>query len=270
MTFARLTVISISLALTAACGDDGGGGGGPNDFESGNSLSLRFDGEDDYGSAGDVADSLDETIESFSMSLWFKAEGSPAENATMMQFNPELESGAESMQVTFAWTGPDAIVVRLTPNAADGPSAEVNTTIEEPNAWNHLLVTFDATAGSDNILVYLNGLAAGSAGLTTPLETVGNVQFGRRGAGIDHFAGLLDEAALWASPLTEEEVVSVYNEGSPQDVSSDYEDYASSRTLRSLWRMGDENVGDELNVSDLISSNHFTVVGGGTFETDTP
>jgi len=275
MTFSRLIVITVSLALVAACGGDSDGDGGDGPGALTNNYSLRFDGEDDYGSAGAIDISLDEVIEAFSVSLWFKADGEPQAEATMMQLNPELESGADSMQVTLSWPSPNEIRFRVTPNASDGPAAQVTTTVDQPQSWNHFLATFDATAESGNVRVYLNGEEVGARDLTEPLNTVGNVQFGRRGFGVAHFAGLLDEAALWASALDEGEIGSVYNEGRPRNVAEDYGDYASSMTLRSLWRMGDENVGDEGNVSadnvsDFISGNNCTVVGGGTFETDTP
>ncbi|MGB5813205.1 MAG: LamG domain-containing protein [Polyangiales bacterium] len=279
MTLKKTIALIVCCTCSLGCGDGasrptggsggaGGFGGGPT--EAANVYSLLFDGMDDFGSAGDVSNTLGETIDAFSISLWFKAVGTPDTGSMMLQLNPELETGANSMQFSLFWASADEVGIRLTPDFTSGPTAEVSTEVSDPQAWNHVVVSFDSEAASDNVRLYLNGVDVGAGDLATPLDAVGNIQFGRQGAGVNHYGGFLDEAAIWGDVLSAEEVASVYNAGETRDVTSNYDNYTSSGDLQSLWRMGDENVGDEENVSDLISANHFTVVGGGTFETDIP
>ncbi len=265
MKLTRLMVIALSL-FTVHCG--GGGGDGAGALE--NDYSLLFDGDDDYGSAGDVSNTLDDTIDECSISIWFKPDGEAVPESMMLQLNPELEGGLSSMQVSLYWESADRVGLHFTDDFEGNPGARLFADPMEPEEWNHVVVTFDASASSDNVRLYLNGEQVESADLRAPLEAIGNIQFARQGRGINHFNGYLDEAAIWSSALTPEEVNSVYANGTPRDLLVNYRNYSSSATLRSLWRMGDENSEDEPNVSDRISENHFTIVNGGSFELDTP
>ena len=267
MILVRTTAVALSL-LALHCG--GGGGDDPSALE--NSYSLLFDGEDDYGSAGDVTITLGETIEQCSISLWFKPAATPEEGAMMLQLNPEHEGGLSTMQVSLYWDSAERVGLHLTPNFEAVPGARLFADLAAPGEWNHMLVTFDAGASSNNVKLYLNGEEVGSADQRTPLDAIGNIQFARQGTGmgINHFNGYLDEVAIWESALTGDEVSSVYDDGVPRNILVGYQNYSSSMTLKSFWRMGDENREDEANVSDRISDNHFTIVNGGTFELDTP
>jgi len=262
-----MRTIAIALSLMALhCSSDGGDDGGALE----NSVSLLFDGEDDYGSAGDIDITLSETFDVCSISLWFKPEATPAEGSMMMQFNPEIEGGRNAMQVSIYWDTSDRVALHFTPDLDGVPGARLFADLEDPEGWNHLLVTFDANASSDNVRLYLNGEETGSADQGSPMEAIGNIQFGRQGTGVNHYNGYLDEAAIWEAALSADEAVSVYRDGRPGNVLVDYADYRSSAALKSFWRMGDENFPTEANVSDRISGNNFTIVNGGMFADDTP
>lgn len=264
MIFARMVAVTVLGGLALSCSGDNG----PEEIS--NSYSLLFDGVDDYGSAGDITVTLSEMINQMSVSIWFKKVGAQEADAMMLVFNPELESGINSMRLSLFWPDDSSIAVQVAADFADGPTAEIAANVSEPDAWNHVVLTFDAGAPSDNVVLYLNGEEVGSDDLATPLVAVGNIQFGRQGPGVNHYSGFLDEVTIWEDALTPEEAADVYNSGRPVSVLSDYYEYSSSMDVMSTWRMGDENVGDEENVSDLVNLNHFTVVGGGSFEMDTP
>lgn len=265
MTLSRKIAVVVVSLLSISCSSSGDGAGG-----FGNGVSLLFDGVDDYGSAGDISDTLSTEVDSLSISLWFKSEGVPIAESVMLQLNPELETGMNSMQITLYWETSTQIGLHLTPDFAAEPGAMLFVDVEESEEWNHVAVTFDSGANSEHVRIYLNGVEAGSASQGSPLTAVGNIQFARQGEGVNYYNGYLDEAAIWDEPLGSEEVASLYNRGKPRDIRVDYGNYASSMALRSLWRMGDENDPEEPNVSDLISENHFTIVGGGVFQQDAP
>jgi hypothetical protein len=265
MILARTIVIALSLMALHCSSSDGGDGGALE-----NSVSLLFDGEDDYGSAGDIFITLGPTIDRCSISLWFKPEATPAAGSMMLQLNPEFEGGVNAMQVSLYWEASDRVGLHLTPDFEGVPGAMLFADLEDQEGWNHVLVTFDSGAASDNVRLYLNGEEVGSADQGAPMESVGNIQFARQGSGINHYNGYLDEAAIWDTALTGEEVASVYRNGTPGNVVVDYASYRSSTALSSFWRMGDENKEMEPNVSDRIGGNHFTIVNGGAFSTETP
>lgn len=82
------------------------------------------------------------------------------------------------------------------------------------NVWTHLAGVFntqgDTDKSNDTIQLFINGQPQGSpvvlAGAATtyePWTATGGLQFGRAvsaGVGVDHFFGLLDEAAVWQDP----------------------------------------------------------------------
>jgi hypothetical protein len=265
MILTRKFAVALSL-LAIHCGGDGDNGY----VDIDNEYSLLLDGEDDFGSAGRVEVSLGEIIPRYSVSLWFKQDGTPEDNATMLQFNPLLEPSVNTMQMTVSWQSADQVAVHLTPDFAAEPGVRLFADLTEPSEWNHIVLTFDADANSNNVILYLNGEEVDSGDLATALVAFGNIQFGRGGSGLNYFKGYLDEAAIWESTLSSDEVMSVYAEGIPRDIRVNYRSYVSSDTLASLWRMGDENRQGDANVSDFIGGNNCTLVNGGTFELDTP
>jgi hypothetical protein len=270
MTLAKtIAVLSVSLVFVA-CSSEGGEDGPNFPGSTENEYSLLFNGVDGFGSAGNISTSLDSSVEAFSLSIWFKSAGVPAADSVMLQLNPELETGSDSMQVSVYWASSDEVGVHLTPDFANVPGARIVAAVPDPQGWNHVMLTFDAQAASGNAKMYLNGALVGSGDQGVSLTAVGNIQFAKTGIGTDFYHGSLDEVAIWDTVLSGEDIAGVYNDGKPKNVRFDFPGYTSSGTVRSLWRMGDENFLLEENVSDLVGENHFTIVGGGVFQLDTP
>jgi hypothetical protein len=270
MTFAKtIAVLTVSL-MCIHCSDasDDAGPNYPGSTE--NEFSLLFNGVDGHGTAGDISSTLGDPIEVFTISVWFKAAGQPDAESTMLHLNPEFETGRNSMQARLYWSSSTQVAFHVTPDFAADAGATVTADVADPQEWNHLILTFDARATSDNLAIYLNGDAEDSGDQGTALIPYGNIVFARAGASKDYFHGYLDEVAFWDSRLGSEEIKAVYNEGTPKNVRFDIPGYESADSVTGLWRMGDENFSGEQNVSDRVGRNHFTIVGGGTFERETP
>jgi len=235
-----------------------------------NDVSLLVDGVDGYGSAGTISATLGETIDEFSISLWFKAVGAPAADSMMLHLNPQLETGNNSMQVRVYWESSSRVAFHITPDFAGEPGAMLFADVADPQEWNSIMLTFDSQASSGNARMYLNGEEVDSGDQGAPLTALGNIQFATEGSGVNYFSGYLDEVAFWDTPLASDEIRAVYNEGIPKNVRFDIPGYESSDSVRSLWRMGDENFTGQETVSDLVGGNHFTILGGGSFERETP
>lgn len=235
-----------------------------------NDFSLLLDGVDGFGSAGNISLTLGDVIDQFSISLWFKAAEAPAADTTMVHLNPVFESGRNSMQIRVYWETPTRVAFHITPDFEGNPGAMLFADIADPQEWNSIMLTFDSEAASQNAKMYLNGQQVDSGDQVESLTAVGNIQFARRGDDDYYFSGSLDEVAFWDTPLESGEIEAVYNEGKPKNVRFDIPGYESAASVKSLWRMGDENFTGQANVSDLVGKNHCTIVGGGNFERETP
>lgn len=269
MTCAKtIAILTVSLMCIHCSSDDDPGPNFPGSTE--NEVSLLFNGVDGHGTAGDISSTLGNPVQVFTISIWFKAVGAPAADATMLHLNPEFETGRDSMQVRLYWSSPTQVAFHVTPDFDGDPGATLTADVAEPQEWNNLMLTFDAREASGNVAMHLNGDEVDSGDQGTALTAVGNIVFARAGADSNFFHGYLDEVAFWDTRLRGEEIEAVYNEGKPKNVRFDIPGYESADSVKSLWRMGDENFTGEANVSDLVGSNHFTIVGGGSFDPETP
>ncbi len=269
MSFAKtIAVLMLSLMCIHCSSEADAGPNFPGSTE--NDVSLLFNGVDGFGSAGSIVDTLSSTVEEFSISIWFKAAGVPAADSMMLHLNPQLESGANSMQVRVYWKTSSQVAFHITPDFLGETGAMLFADVVDPQEWNSIMLTFDSQASSGNAKMYLNGEEVDSGDQGAPLTALGNIQFAAEGSGVNHFSGYLDELAFWDTPLASDEIRAVYNEGIPKNVRFDIPGYESSDSVRSLWRMGDENFTGQETVSDLVGGNHFTIVGGGSFEQETP
>lgn len=270
MSFAKtIAVLTVSL-MCIGCGSSDGDASPNFPGSTENDFSLLFDGVDGFGSAGNVSLTLGEIVDQFSISLWFKAAGAPAAGTTMLHLNPVFESGRNSMQVRVYWETPTQVAFHITPDFEGEPGAKLFADIADPQEWNSIMLTFDSQAASGNAKMYLNGQQVDSGDQGESLTAVGNIQFARLGNDDNYFGGSLDEVAFWDTPLESDEIEAVYNEGKPKNVRFDIPGYTSAASVKSLWRMGDENFTGQANVSDLVGNNHCTIVGGGDFERETP
>jgi len=269
MTFAKtIAVLKVSLMCIHCSSDDDAGPNFPGSTE--NEFSLLFNGVDAPGTAGNISSTLGDPVEKFTISIWFKAMGVPDAGSMMLHLNPEFETGRNSMQVRLYWNTSTQVAFHVTPDFDGDPGAMLTADVADPQDRNHFTLTFDARAASDNVLMYLNGDAVESGDQGTALTAVGNIQSARESDDKNHFHGHLDEVTFWDTPLGSEEIEAVYNEGKPKNVRFDIPGYESSDSVGSRWRMGDENFSGEANVSDLVAENHFTILGGGTFQMETP
>ncbi len=81
------------------------------------------------------------------------------------------------------------------------------------SAWNHVLIYRDA---SNDVGIYVNGQTFGSTNNNTSTLTLSTIG---RATGI-FFEGNINNVAFWSSSLTEDQVLTIYNGGVPNDISS--------------------------------------------------
>ena len=181
-----------------------------------NTKSIEFDGVDDVVNCGN--DSSLAFASDVSISVWV--------NTT--QTTSGAMVGKAYYRLEFLADGRVSWAVYRTSSA--GRFAYSTTAINDGN-WHHIVATHKANG---NQYVYVDGQLEGTTTANTSILTSSaNFCIGRRT--LTHskiLNGLRDEVAVFNDELSSSDVSSIYNSGTPNDLSS----YSS---LVSWWRMGD-------------------------------
>ena len=94
------------------------------------------------------------------------------------------------------------------------------------------------------------------------------MNIGRRALdGVQLYAGLVDEVALWSADVSSD-IATIYNSGVPSDLS---DNSIVETAPYNWWRMGDNDSGSGTTITDQGSGgNNGTLVNGASFSTDVP
>jgi hypothetical protein len=97
-----------------------------------------------------------------------------------------------------------------------GSVVVVNNTAISGDSWSHIVITFDVTG--QEIKFYVNGVLDKT---TTSVANIGTLinEFGTRTAG-NYFNGKLSNISVFNKALSENEILTIYNGGAPNDISS--------------------------------------------------
>lgn len=213
-----------------------------------NRYSVEFDGVDDRIEIPTITEF--NAPSAFSTSHWFKYSGNPT-----ITTHVSMSAGT---------SGSDRFYVELTSSTniryGNGNTFD-DITISSVSAsnWYNLVTVQNGTS----LDVYLNGTKqGGTRTVNAPSSGYGsNFLIGAYGAGGSigyEWQGLLDEVATWDSALSASDVTSIYNNGTPNDI--------SSLEPVGWWRMGDSNSGVGTTVTDVGSGgNDGTLLNGAEF-----
>ncbi|WP_143570491.1 LamG-like jellyroll fold domain-containing protein [Streptomyces acidiscabies] len=158
------------------------------------------------------------TSGSFTVSAWVKL-GSTSANSTFVAQDGDVASGFQLYYATGAgWTfnRHSADVANPTITRASSGTSAVTT-----NTWTHLTGVYDQLAGA--LRLYVNGTQAGTAAFTTPWESTGPLQLGRRlyqGAYGENAQGQIADVQVYGEALTAAQVSAVYGNTLPASGSS--------------------------------------------------
>lgn len=226
-----------------------------NEYSSGfsNTYSVDFDGTND-----NVAISYDSSLDitgALSITAWVKFDslsGFPMIYALGNYFDGYNGNGghqfySSSNKVAFFDT-------------ATGGAPSYSSTTLSTGTWYHLAVTRSASRG---ITFYVNGSSAGTHTRTgSPSTGTLDINIGSDSGG-NYLNGLIDEVAVFNSVLSASDISSIYNSGTPNDI--------SSLSPVGYWRMGDNDGGTGTTITDQGSGgNDGTLTNGPTFSTDVP
>lgn len=141
--------------------------------------------------------------------------------------------------------------------------ADASATISN-TAWHHLAVRW---SGSE-YEIYLDGTQVKNAesqfGSGSKVKiSITDLILGKRYDNNYLFPTLIDEVAIWSTPLSASDITSIYNSGVAADL--------SSYSPNGWWRMGDDDSGTGTTITDQGSGGYNgTLTNGPTFSTDVP
>ena len=224
-----------------------------------NTYSVDFDGTDDYLNLS----TLDSTISSIgtgavTISMWVKLDNSIPTKSGFLHFG-----NADAFSDYFYCRYNDGDIEFQSRKAYEAGTSNVLVSVSK-NVWYHLAFIRSGTTGT----IYLNNSSTSVTGTAFGADFSNNTNnFMRVGSNRTNTqAGmcLVDEVAVFTSALSASDVSSIYNSGTPADL--------SSFSPAGWWRMGDgTEAGSGTTVYDMSSnSNNGTLTNGPTFSTDVP
>lgn len=188
------TVSSVAGLLSNAC-----------DFERDNS---------EYLSVSTITNVPDQN-EARSISAWFNLESL---NSTIYGYNVILDYGLDDTNKEFNLLYSDQGDVPTSNDrfAIDKYGSALNADLQVLSlaTWYHVVLTYDTTV----VRWYVNGTLVGSTTAGTIVTTGSDLSIGRRGAGaqsVAYFDGKIDEISIFPTALSQTDVTTLYNGGSP-------------------------------------------------------
>ena len=220
-----------------------------NDSLFANTYSLSFDGTNDYMS---IPDSTALETTAFTWSAWFYC-------TVIGRHNPIVDTSTSSSFFNgYHIRVNNTNVIRF----ASYHSSDYidSTTTVAANTWYHIAATHES--GSDKL--YVNGsLEASSSASNFQVTDAVNLRIGSSSLFSMYHQGLIDDAAFFNYALSASDVSSIYNSGTPADI--------SSLNPVGWWRMGDNDSGTGTTITDQGSGgNNGTLTNGPTFSTTVP
>ena len=219
-----------------------------------NTYSVDFDGTDDYADCGDVT-TLN-SASAFTFSGWVKFPNTTDVAHCMSKYlnvSNRIHIAVVSNVLYF--------------NISNGGSQYGQVAFTNTD-WCHIAMIYDGSlsGNSNRLKVYINNVQqsltfTGTIQATTPNLSGQSLRFWNQST--TYGAGLCDEYALFNSALTTEQLTTIYNGGTPTDL--------TSLNPVGWWRMGDNDGGTGTTITDQGSGgNDATLTNGPTFSTNVP
>ena len=229
-----------------------------------NQYSVDLDGYNDYIDCGGNTDfSFTDgsgNDSAFSISAWVKLDS----------INRARVAAKGNMEWLFGTDGDSKFSLFLWSNSSTGAFLGLRDTTSLPTGvWHHLVATYDGSNTASGINLYRAGnptatLVNMSSGIYAGMASQqGSLRIGSWELNNSVMNGLVDEVAVFDYELTSSQVSSIYNSGTPADI--------SSLSPLGWWRMGDNDSGTGTTITDQGSGgNNGTLTNGPTFSTTVP
>ena len=128
------------------------------------------------------------------------------------------------------------------------------------NTWNNLVGTYNDTTG--DLKLYLNGVLKNTSATSVDVNTASaDLRIGCSSADSLFFQGGIDEVSLFNTELSQSDITTIYNSGTPNNI--------ASLSPLSWWRCGDGDTAPTLT-DNGSGGNDGTMTNFTTFSTDVP
>ena len=232
-----------------------------------NTKSIDLDGVDDFVDCGDPSNLSfgdGSTDSPFTFSAWVKVDDLSTRHSLIKKGD---FSGSNNREYYIYIDTDGSIKNNIYSNGVtlNRRGRKTSTGLISANTWYHIAFTYDGQGGtnaSDGIKIYLDGVRVDNANNQKNIYVaMKNTSFTFR---IGQFTnGKMDEVAVFNSELSASNVTSIYNSGSPADL--------TSLSPISWWRNGDGDTFPTLNDNGSGSNNGtMTNMTSGDIVTDVP
>ena len=193
-----------------------------------NTYSLAFDGVDDFVSTGYNYNAL--VTPNLSISFWFKST-----STSLFKFPICIQSADGGYTTSIVMVYGDNLLIADRTGWVFGTNQDIND-----GNWHNVIVTAaysGSTTAGTLLNMYLDGnltpdLTSATMGTGTASYLSGDLYMGSFNGVSNWYACSVDEVAVWESILTSENITSIYNSGTPTDLSA-------ISGLTAWYRMGD-------------------------------
>tara|TARA_R110000824_G_scaffold316518_1_gene503746 strand:+ start:39 stop:803 length:765 start_codon:yes stop_codon:yes gene_type:complete len=228
-----------------------------------NTLSTLFDGTDDYVNCGDnnnLSFGDGSTDSPFSISLWVKLSGTTFIEAPISKY------GVDSTREYMIYIVNQKVRLLINDVSTSGVRIVETSSAISVGSWVHITATYNGVGGANaqnGMKIYIDGIIATTSdtiiGTYVAMENTSQpVEIGRYFNGVQYLAGNTDEVSVFNSELSASDITSIYNSGTPNDISA-------ISGLVSWWRMGDgdtyptitDNAGSNDGLMKNMSSANF-------------
>ncbi len=168
---------------------------------------LDFDGIDDYVDLGTVDYDVSNGL---TMSIWAEID-SVKDWARFF----DLGQGQNDDNIVFArWGVNDELAFQVYIGGAFGGAVVTDTDpLNGISGWNHFAATMSATG---DVTIYVNGNPIKTGTISVPANVARTSSFiGKSNWANDYFDGRMDDARIYSRPLTDYEVMNLYNDVNP-------------------------------------------------------
>lgn len=238
------------------------------------SYSLSFDGVDDYIDCTDndmFSFGNGTTDLPFSVSFWAKLN---SVSGTQPFLSKDTTSPNREWAISIFSDSSNGVRIFLKNQGGDSQQSIDSSTALTTGVWYHITTTYDGRGGSDaadGLSIYINGSLDTPTNIskgtyTAMSNTTAPVYIGKYSS--SEINGKIDETAIWNTALTEAQVLEIYNNGRPKDLTT-----FSGTAPISWWRLGENayfntgtTPGPEFTVPNSIAGAP-NGIGSGTVTT---
>jgi hypothetical protein len=200
---------------------------------------LSFDGTDDYVSMPHSTSLNIEGASPFSIDLWVRGINSTSDSLNMETIITKTPTGSCSGGY-YIWydkgRSGDQVKDRLNfgfhHDCSQASVVSSNRTNWDPNAWYHIVGTWDGTTNPNSLKLYINGAldAQTTPQYPTILGNTANLLLGKWGTNNDYYKGQIDEVKIYRRALTADEIKAQYD-SAPATTTTTTSTVATTTTL---------------------------------------